>query len=71
MILYYSDPYNKQHVSSIVQKCQDDTRYSLQETQARPPSRYSHNNRRACLRSCSKEGFKAVSISITNISCEI
>ena len=26
MILCYSDPNNKQHVSSILQKCQDDTR---------------------------------------------
>ena len=26
MILYCSDPHNKQHVSSILQKCQDDTR---------------------------------------------
>ena len=28
MILYYSDPNNKQHVSSILQKCQDDTRHT-------------------------------------------
>ena len=26
MILYYCDPNNQQHVSSILQKCQDDTR---------------------------------------------
>ena len=26
---------------------------------------------RTCLRSCSKEGFKAVNISFTNIPCEI
>ena len=26
MALYYSDPNNKQHVSSILQKCQDDPR---------------------------------------------
>ena len=35
------------------------------------PSPYSRNNRTIFLRSCSKEGFKAVNISIANVSCEI
>ena len=34
-------------------------------------SPYGFNNRRICLQSCCKEGFKAVSISIAHISCEI
>ena len=34
-------------------------------------SPYSGNNRTPCLRSCSKEGFKAVNISIANVSCGI
>ena len=34
-------------------------------------SPYSCNNRRTCLLSCSKEGFKAINISIANIPCEI
>ena len=45
--------------------------YSLQEIQAWYPSRSSRDNCRTCLWSCSKEGFKTVSILIANISCEM
>ena len=45
--------------------------YSLQEIQAWYLSRLNRDNCRTCLWSCSKEGFKTVSILIANISCEI
>ena len=45
--------------------------YSLQKIQAWYSSRLSRDNCRTCLWSCSKEGFKTVSILIANISCEI
>ena len=35
----------------------------------KPGAPYSRNNFTACLHSCSKKGFKAVNISIANISC--
>ena len=74
MVLYYPDTNNKQLVSLIPQKCKDDTRctaYDYNKLEPGLPSGCSRNNRRTCLRSCSKEGFKAVSILIANVSCEI
>ena len=58
--------------TSVLQICQDDSRCTAYKKLK--PGLYqifSRNNRITYLQSCSKEGFKAVNISVANVSCEI